>query len=525
MESQLTEPHTFAAQNYAQSFFRELPTDSRFLQCSFQKFPPNTSLDATTIEFSLNRFTAANVYQIQNTHIEVQIVILKASDNKVPDTAKTVAPANSILQCLFQSVQLKINDQPITRSPDNYPYKAYITNTLTFGASVKAAQLQSEGFYSDIAPYMGPLTNNGGWEQRCTCFRKGSSTAAYKEEGARFFGRLHLDLMSCPTGLIPGTKVDIELKRATDDFIIMKDAADSENYKVKLLSCFLYVPVAQLSSLTFSEIERVLVAKSVAIHYRRIEIRQLSLSAGKEEYNSENLFPSDLPCRIVICFIESKNKTGDQKLNPFDFRRKWVVTTSVSDSQSEHLSQRERYLEQELLQMKKQFALFQSCLAGAEEDSQTSAKGKGRGKRSTPQASTSEQNTSLFVRLRNSFSGPTGGTGGASSRGSVHSEPSTSSDQPPPYSEVTAQATTTTIWIKQVELLLNGAPLDQVDSRETEDDCIFTFWKMYQNGGFANSLFSCNIRLYFIYLKFESRLVKKISLLIANSKFRISQRM
>ena len=177
--------------------------------------------------------------------------------------------------------------------------------------------------------------------------------------------------------------------------------------------------------------------------------------------------------------------------------------------------------------MKKQFALFQSCLAGAEEDSQTSAKGKGRGKRSTPQASTSEQNTSLFVRLRNSFSGPTGATGGtgASSRGSVHSEPSTSSDLPPPYSEVTAQATTTTIWIKQVELLLNGAALDQVDSRETEDDCIFTFWKMYQNGGFGNSLFSCNIRLYFIYLKFESRLVKKISLLIAISKFRISQRM
>ena len=90
----------------------------------------------------------------------------------------------------------------------------------------------------------------------------------------------------------------------------MKDPTDNENYKVKLLSCFLYMPIAQLSSTTFSEIERVLTSKTVAIHYRKIEIRTLSLVAGKEEYNSENLFSSDCPCRIVICFIESKTNVS-----------------------------------------------------------------------------------------------------------------------------------------------------------------------------------------------------------------------
>jgi len=131
MESQLTQANTFAAQSYAESFFRELPTDSRFLQTSFQKFPPNSSLDSNVIEFSLNRFTAANIYQIQNTHLEVQIVVVKASDGKVPDTAKIVAPVNNILHSLFESVHLKINDQPITKSGGNYPYKAYISNLLT----------------------------------------------------------------------------------------------------------------------------------------------------------------------------------------------------------------------------------------------------------------------------------------------------------------------------------------------------------------------------------------------------------
>ena len=77
MEAQLNQAGTYAAQNYADSFFRQLPTDSRFLQVSFQKFPPNTSIDVENIQFVLNRFEAANVYQIQNTHLELQIVILK----------------------------------------------------------------------------------------------------------------------------------------------------------------------------------------------------------------------------------------------------------------------------------------------------------------------------------------------------------------------------------------------------------------------------------------------------------------
>ena len=77
MEAQLNQAGTFAAQNYAESFFRQVPTDSRFFQTSFQKFPPNSSLDADVIDFCLNRFTAANVYQIQNTCLEIQVVIQK----------------------------------------------------------------------------------------------------------------------------------------------------------------------------------------------------------------------------------------------------------------------------------------------------------------------------------------------------------------------------------------------------------------------------------------------------------------
>ena len=216
MEAQLNQAGTFAAQNYAESFFRHLPVDSRYLQVSFQKFPPNSSLDSGTINFILNRFEAANVYQIQNAHLEIQIVIVKAKDNSLPDTAKKVAPVNEILQALFESISMKINDSPITKSASSYPYKAYITNTLSYPSIVKVAQLQSEGFYADIAPHMDTSDNNSAFGERNNLFRKDNkSTNPYKSEGVRFFGKLHLDLLGCQTGLVPGTKVEIDVRTST----------------------------------------------------------------------------------------------------------------------------------------------------------------------------------------------------------------------------------------------------------------------------------------------------------------------
>ena len=238
----------------------------------------------------------------------------------------------------------------------------------------------------------------------------------------------------------------------------------------------MYVPVAQLSSTTFTEIERVLTTKNVAIHYRRVEIRNISLVSGKEEYNSENLFSSDCPCRIVICFVESKNKTGNIHLNPFEFRRKWTVTLSESAEVSQ-LSERERFLERKLLDFEKQLAFFKSCvnlvpLGDTAPTATPPTKGKGRGKKSNPNptsaiAETPTEGPSFLDRFRSSFSAPQ--TQAQDEQNSVHG-PSTSShsnaSSPPGYSEAVG-ATTKTVYIKQVELLLNGAPLDQIETRET----------------------------------------------------------
>ena len=171
MEAQLSEAGTFPAQVYAESFFAKYPTDARFLQCTYQRFVPSSSIEGKTIEFNLDRYDAANVYLIQDTNIEVTVQITK-NDGNLPAKGTLVGVTNNLMHTLFESVRLTINDLPITVSPNNYPYKAYISNCLTYSASVKAAQLACQGWYTDLASHMDPSENNTGWGERCNLFKK-----------------------------------------------------------------------------------------------------------------------------------------------------------------------------------------------------------------------------------------------------------------------------------------------------------------------------------------------------------------
>ena len=154
---------------------------------------------------------------------------------------------------------------------------------------------------------------------------------------------------------------------------------DSEKYRFKLLNIALFVPVAQLSAPVFQEISTLMTRKnepkSVGIHYRRIEVRPISLPRNKEEYNSDGLFTdSDLPCKIVICFVKTADKVGDIHTNPFEFNRKWDKPKVNSSQIACDSSERERVLERRLKEIEQQFQKFQEEFANK--------KGKGRGKKS-----------------------------------------------------------------------------------------------------------------------------------------------
>jgi len=126
----------------------------------------------------------------------------------------------------------------------------------------------------------------------------------------------------------------------------------------------------------------------------------------------------------------------------------------VTETQAENYqSQSERHLQAKLELIQRQLEFVTEQL------------NKGKGKRPMPPPPPA----GVLNRLRSSFPGP--GTSDQVSTGSN----SVDGEDPPAYSSVVdpdppvpPAPKEKTIWIKKVELLLNGIPLDQLDTSETQ---------------------------------------------------------
>ena len=50
------------------------------------------------------------------------------------------------------------------------------------------------------------------------------------------------------------------------------------------------------------------------------------------------------------------------------------------------------------------------------------------------------------------------------------------------------------VYIRRIEVLLNGSPIDQVEDKQNDDECMQAYWRMFAFNGQMNSLFSNGIR-------------------------------
>ena len=193
----LSEASTLPGKSLLEDLFLELPRDSRFNQVVLQKIPPSTGLDANSsqINFQLPSLDTPNVYLIQNTTLEVNILITKADGTVPPKTAKVCA-VNNTLSSLFSSVSMTINDALVTTSSTNYAYKDYLMSLLSYSTDAKN-MFSLKGWYLNSPPEFTGVDNNSVYHMQTSMFRKDrKSEEEFKPEGTILMGRLYHDIMS-----------------------------------------------------------------------------------------------------------------------------------------------------------------------------------------------------------------------------------------------------------------------------------------------------------------------------------------
>ena len=174
--------------------------------------------------------------------------------------------------------------------------------------------------------------------------------------------------------------------------------------------------------------------------------------------------------RIVICFVETSAKVGNYHKNPFNLRRKWLVAASTTiDSVERPFSAREQYLEQRLAQIESQFKAFQDNFTIDKK-----GKGKGRGKKSqkTNEDIQSQIQKEAEKRLRDFLNAQSLPNNEdvfqpcTSREALLRNVNSRISDDAWTNDSSSLQhfptAATKPIFIRKLELTINGTPIDQV---------------------------------------------------------------
>ena len=268
------------------------------------------------------------------------------------------------------------------------------------------------------------------------------------------------------------------MDRSKDSFCILKSTTDNEQYKLKILYLALYIPIAALSQNVFTEINSLLTSsaenKQVAIQYRNIQVRPITIPLNVHSFYSELLFTEDVPARLIVVFVLAESKGGCYTKNPFDFRRKWTVKKleTVKGHNSEDFEERLKLVEAKNEERLKQVELLNKklldSLQAIQEKLSTVVKGKGKGKgkgktssRPSTSASISQNMQNVTIDEQRSLQDQT----------TVQVSPSIS--LPNDFDDLRSTASTSSanafqeedltdetyeLYIKKIELLINGTP-------------------------------------------------------------------
>lgn len=330
------EANTQLVNEFSSLFFFNLPTDSRYLSTEFHKYSPTNAITTDSdIRFFLPAFTGAAVYLLKDIYFEVK-VNLQENNTKISNT-KNVSVVNNTAHSLFKSCSLYLNDEIVNTDFDNYHYKAYIKNTLSYSNAVKQVQISlgADNFFPDGAYMFDDMTNNKGSIQRQKSFAKkkvtGSGAAAvttYEYHGAdvTFIAKLQHDLVTCNTPLLPGVAVRIELSRNNDKILVLS-SDDASNFQLKIKEIFLHVPVALLNTALFNSIESRLKEKPALMHFTRTVIAKQEIPQNSTSFTSDNLFlRTQIPAKIIIGFVLVEAVYGKNSKNCYNFARRWGGT-------------------------------------------------------------------------------------------------------------------------------------------------------------------------------------------------------
>ena len=307
----------------ALDFFHVPPTNVSISSSKVFEILPSNPLTDTPYHFKIH--SSSNYIDLSKCYLLTEFRIRKenASGQLVNLTLdENVAPIQMIGKTFINNMRVSVNGREIFNSNSLYAYKTYLSHELSYSAGAKSSHLNSSGYYYE------PGTN----QQLGSSFNSRKSLFT-NSRTAQFVSKLDADIFNQPLYLINHCEVDIEILPNDNRFVLIAPPtppalAQATNYHFEVVSCKLYVKKVELMDGLALDITRKLDTKPARYAVRKTMMKQLFISHGRYEFNS-NIFMDQIPRRIILGLVSNSDYVGTVERSPFNFQHFNVREISI----------------------------------------------------------------------------------------------------------------------------------------------------------------------------------------------------
>ena len=274
---------------------------------------PTHGMTGSRFEFTIDPSSPTFV-SLGSMTLTVTCKVVASDGASLTSTSSKPAFVNNIIASLWSSIEYRIHDTEINNQTFSHPgYKSVISSLLSYNEQ-GAKQLAAGGFAVEDGENNDATTDANeiftGW------------TSKLKESGeVQLTGPLPIDLCAMDNFLAPGTKLDLILEPASQDFFLMCSTA-SAKFKVKYSDMFLEYRRVSMPPTAAS---RIIDAGITGGGHRYIG-PYTHVTAHEVPKGSSMavvpLYPDGHPCpkHVIIGQVPTKNFFGSISTNPYVFK-------------------------------------------------------------------------------------------------------------------------------------------------------------------------------------------------------------
>ncbi|CAF2171646.1 unnamed protein product [Rotaria magnacalcarata] len=260
----------------------------------------NFDADSSPIDFVISGSTE---YYIDSSEIYIYLKCqLVNQDGTLVKKDEILYPEQSFGNTFFKNVETYINDQAVSIGPTHYAIQSYIGNLLNFSHGSKKGVLSSGGYYTDEQAHSDKFSKSTDkiWD---------------------VFSKVNVSLCNQPKLIPNNCEVKFKFQRAPPGYYLRtsSDTIANKSPYAKILETYLMVRKVKLTTKTFLDNEKALLANSAFYPLDRVDTKFFSISQGVSNHNIDHLSLGQEPKRILVAFQLNKILNGDYKSDSFDF--------------------------------------------------------------------------------------------------------------------------------------------------------------------------------------------------------------